>query len=101
MQEEQEEREKEQEVNRRLYRLERCQEKQEQVLEVLATSVVGGDEQVTKSPVKGKPPDFSEEYVPKNDVKSFVEEKSLSDELVELWEELVEEFLDTVNPEDD
>ena len=27
--------------------------------------------------------------------------KTMSDELMELWEEIVEEFLDTVNPDDD
>ena len=29
------------------------------------------------------------------------DEKTMSEELEELWEEVVEEILDTVNPEDD
>ena len=35
------------------------------------------------------------------DSRSISEKKTMSEELEELWEEVVEEILDTVNPEDD
>ena len=35
------------------------------------------------------------------DPRSISEKKTMSEELEELWEEVVEEILDTVNPEDD
>ena len=35
------------------------------------------------------------------DSRMISEKKTMSEELEELWEEVVEEILDTVNPEDD
>ena len=116
---EEEEREGRQEVRERLYRLEVGVERSAGHIHTVAKTAVkhlgqcGGSRKVPEElrMVLASKPKSLRDIKPieilgdeETERPSKVEKdpvKTMSDELVELWEELVEEFLDTVNPDDD